>query len=95
MALINDLSKFAFALPPNGCVNHTNVSVAAQLLNCQWATNGGFFTFTPPACEGNIIIDGQPVELQPSANINFGVTRNNSTVVGFLSAADVQNNTFG
>lgn len=65
------------------------------MLGCTWATNAGFFQFTPPACEGNLIAQGKVIQLQPAANVNLGTTSKNTTIVGFLSAGDVQKNTFG
>lgn len=68
---------------------------SAATCNCEWATNGGFFAFTPPACIGNIIVDGKIEQIQPSASVNIGMTAANTTVVGFLSEEDATKNTHG
>lgn len=80
--------SFSFALPNNGCQDHRNVSgfffvsfggssssVASETFDCDFATNAGFFAFTPPACVGNIVAMGDQVQLPATGNVNFGTTK--------------------
>lgn len=62
------------------------MSVQAQKLNCQLATNAGFFQFTPPACLGALIVNGTTVETESTSRVTavFGTLRNGSTVLGFM-----------
>ncbi|EGD83604.1 hypothetical protein PTSG_04212 [Salpingoeca rosetta] len=89
LAILNNLSKFHFGLVPDGCKQHTTTQDSAQKLDCVYATNGGFFAFTPPACEGNIIIDSKTIQLPATGNCVFGLTENKRTVVGFVDGPDI------
>eukprot|EP00043_Microstomoeca_roanoka_P000749 m.28896 g.28896 ORF g.28896 m.28896 type:complete len:287 (+) comp10486_c0_seq1:75-935(+) len=89
LAVLHDLTKFHFGLVHNGCQNHTTTQDSAEKLDCLYATNGGFFAFTPPACEGNIIIDSKTIQLPGTGNCMFGMTSKNQTITGFIDAKDI------
>ena len=84
-ATLQDVSKFSFELPPNGCAVHTPPSKSSVLFGCEVATNAGFFTFTPPTCEGNTLLDGAALTWQSPDIAMFGVTRDARTVLGYIS----------
>jgi len=73
---------------PNGCVKRHNTSETARNFNCLYATNGGFFDFAGK-CLGNVIINGSRVDSATQPWSNFGITRNNEVVIGYVEANDI------
>eukprot|EP00050_Salpingoeca_kvevrii_P018500 m.75107 g.75107 ORF g.75107 m.75107 type:complete len:404 (+) comp8070_c0_seq3:1158-2369(+) len=91
LAVLSDPSKFTYALAADGCTNHRTTSVSAGEFACEWATNAGFFAFTPPACIGRIIINSTMREDGQTSACVFGVsTVTNKTVIGYMDAADIK-----
>lgn len=82
-------SLFSIELGADGCATHRNTSVTAREFNCELATNGGFFAFTPPACEGNLIINSSVVQYPGLDRVNVAVMANGSTAMGYVSPANV------
>jgi hypothetical protein len=85
----HDASLFSVELPPNGCQEHRAVSTVVAELGCELATNGGFFQFTPPACQFNLIADND-VKLW-TTDLNFvalGISQaRKRTTVGYIGDA--------
>jgi hypothetical protein len=85
----HDASLFSVELPPNGCQEHRAVSTVVAELGCELATNGGFFQFTPPACQFNLIADNA-VKLW-TTDLNFvalGISQaRKRTTVGYVGDA--------
>ena len=61
-------------------------SVTAQKHNCTYATNAGYFNTHNGNCIGNLIIDGDKIQLPATNRVNFGLT-NSSFIVGYLTNA--------
>ncbi|EDQ85638.1 uncharacterized protein MONBRDRAFT_29045 [Monosiga brevicollis MX1] len=89
---------FHIGIGPNGCEHHRTVSEQAKLLTCEYATNAGFFDFTPPACEGNLITDGVSIQHPCPNQVNFGrklgmtcpdSTQGDRIVIGYMQEADI------
>lgn len=58
------------------------------MFGCQLATNGGFFEFTPPACEYNLIVNGSALQYPGDNTMNFGtIAGKKEFVIGYISAA--------
>eukprot|EP00116_Pleurobrachia_bachei_P002899 sb/3463161/ len=58
--------------------------------NCIYATNGGFFNTTTGNCLGNMVSEGRlVVNGRGIMNPNFGVLKNGTIVVGYLSEEHV------
>ena len=57
--------------------------------SCEVALNAGFFDTHTFACHGNLVSDGEIVQNTIVQNVNFGITRNGTFVVGYLSKEDV------
>ena len=49
--------------PPLGCCHVSRTSDTAKVHNCLYATNGGFFNEDTGCCIGNLIVDGNVVEV--------------------------------
>ncbi|KAL5267294.1 hypothetical protein ACHWQZ_G004363 [Mnemiopsis leidyi] len=68
------------------------LSDSAPLHNCIYATNAGFFNLTTGNCLGNLYSDGRlVVNAQGIMNPNFGILRNGSIVVGYLTEEHIVN----
>lgn len=53
----------------------------------QYATNGGFFSFSGPNyCLGNLIVNGTAIETPATPNVNFGLLSNGSYFIGFVNS---------
>jgi len=89
LGVSHDASLFSVELPPNGCQEHRAVSTVVAELGCELATNGGFFQFTPPACQFNLIADND-VKLW-TTDLNFvglGISQaRKRTTVGYIGDA--------
>jgi exopolysaccharide biosynthesis protein len=90
LAELSDVSKFKMELGNNGCSVHQTTSSVARLRGCVAASNAGFFGFTPPVCEGNLVVGGEVINWSnvTPALAFFGFTAN-ATVVGGLKQSDV------
>lgn len=85
--LISDFSKFSFAVPAGGCVNHTVVTKAAVELGCDLATNAGFFAFTPPSCLNQLIVNSKTLLWEDTDTVNVGLTSSGHVVFGYLNSS--------
>jgi len=92
VGVIQQVPKLAVEVTRDGCTNHQPVSHTASVFGCQLATNAGFFDFTPPSCEGNLIVNGT-TDLFGSGDsrvsvgfVPAGDGTTGSTVVGFVSS---------
>ena len=93
----NPVSHFHVYYPEssNGsCAGYLRPSHVAKEKNCEYATNGGpFVMFQPsnaPTCLGNVVSDGDVVQVQSTTNVNFGLTKNGEFIMGTLDDSDVQ-----
>jgi N-acetylglucosamine-1-phosphodiester alpha-N-acetylglucosaminidase len=84
-----------FSFYPNsqkgGCMELIKTTAASVPLNCEYATNAGFFygdTSSGSYCVGNLISDGKvwqvPNDSKSGPRANFGVTKNGTLVTGYL-----------
>lgn len=75
-----------------GCSKYTRatVDVSAKQRKCYVSTNGGMFKTKDGMCYGNIFSDGRKVQDSGGVqNANFGIRRDGTLVVGYLSEEDV------
>lgn len=76
------------------CEGYLRPSRVAKEQNCQYATNGGPFVMYQlpgnPTCLGNIVSDGNVVQVQSTSNTNFGLTKDGEFVLGVLDSSDIQ-----
>lgn len=86
---------FAFYPPKDsGCVELVKPSESSVHFDCEYATNGGFFTWNMPEsgslCIGDLISDSfiwqAPIDGSGTGRANFGVTSLNTIVTGFIDA---------
>jgi N-acetylglucosamine-1-phosphodiester alpha-N-acetylglucosaminidase len=85
---VQDASLFSIELPPNGCADHRAVSAVVDLFNCQLATNGGFFGFTPPVCEYNLITPSAVVQYPDAGTVNMGLSSDfQQVIIGYVNAS--------
>lgn len=88
LGVVQDAARFTIELPPNGCAVRHNVSEGAALYNCELATNGGFFAFTPPACLNNLVINSSVLQYPGSDAVNMAVSlETKRVIIGYISAA--------
>ena len=77
---------------PGGCKTNLRSTVAttSQQLNCKFAVNAGFFNTHSGSCLGNIVSSGKLVrDAKGIQNANFGILKNGTLLVGYLSEYDV------
>ena len=77
---------------PGGCKGKSRSTVAAtsKQMNCRLAVNAGFFNTHTGSCLGNVVSNGKLVrDAKGIQNANFGILKNGSLVVGYLSEHDV------
>ena len=80
---------------PGSCKTHTlqRVKRSSEQRNCDVATNAGFFRThgrNRGECLGNLVSDGSlVVDSKGIQNANFGIRRDGTIVVGYLSEEDV------
>lgn len=91
----NPLHTFSVIEPggPGGCSKNrrTKVTATAQVHNCIAAGNAGYFNVNNGACIGNIITNGVRVQTPGTHNVNFGIRRDGTIVVGYLQPSDLNN----
>ena len=72
-----------------GCPALKTVEESARDYKCDVATNAGFFNPNTGDCYGNLISDGKIMQLSGSENVNFGIRRDGSVVVGYMAPNDI------
>jgi exopolysaccharide biosynthesis protein len=94
-------SFFAFHPPTaEGCGQLVQPSTSSwKTFGCEYATNGAFFNNVKSnpsgasLCIGNLVADGKvwqiPTDGSGTKRANFGITKNNTVVVGFVDDATV------
>lgn len=88
VALFNP-NYFSFYPPTmDGCTDYTHTSASSNSTwNCDYATNGGFFTFDTTVanrCIGNLVSDEKVWQTGGNSNANLGITVANEVVLGYL-----------
>ena len=84
--LQNPLEGHFSVLPPTtGCGTRQRTSVNSAARGCVAATNAGFFDMKTGACIGNIVSNGEAIQMPCMARGNFGLLKNGSFVIGYLS----------
>ncbi|XP_004347995.1 N-acetylglucosamine-1-phosphodiester alpha-N-acetylglucosaminidase [Capsaspora owczarzaki ATCC 30864] len=87
------LRTFSIEEPVLGCSNTSNhrelTSVTAKHNQCIIAGNAGFFGVSNGMCHGNLISDGQLVQNTGRQNANFGIRRDGTIVVGYLTSNEI------
>jgi hypothetical protein len=74
----------------DGCVELITTSIASEEYNCEYAVNGGFFTWditvTGSLCKGNLVSDGfvwqLPTDGSGTGRANFGITSDDRIITG-------------
>jgi hypothetical protein len=79
----------SFLPPPGGCPGLKTVEESASVYSCDVATNAGFFNPHTGDCYGNLVSNGNILQLSGSENVNFGIRRDGSVVVGYMSPSDI------
>ncbi len=79
----------SFLPPMGGCPGLKTVEESAREYNCDVATNAGFFNPNTGDCYGNLISDGNTVQLAGTENVNFGIRMDGSVVVGYMAPNDI------
>lgn len=88
-----DPAFFAFKSAAIGhCPELVKTSASADTYDCEYATNGGFFTWdiseSGSLCIGNLVSDGEQLQLPTdgsgTSRANFGITTTGTIVLGFL-----------
>lgn len=80
-------SYFSFEPPTSqGCNIYVKTSKSSKG-KCEYATNGGFFSFDKTLrckCVGNLVSHGESFILEGMSNANYGITPDNQIVSGFI-----------
>ncbi|EDV28580.1 uncharacterized protein TRIADDRAFT_13425, partial [Trichoplax adhaerens] len=76
---------------PGGCNMSIMSTVAdtAQRAHCHVAMNAGFYNAESGTCYGNIISNGRRVKIANVQNVNFGIRKNGSIIVGYLTEEEI------
>ncbi|XP_066289183.1 N-acetylglucosamine-1-phosphodiester alpha-N-acetylglucosaminidase-like [Branchiostoma lanceolatum] len=90
----NPLRSFSVVEPggPNGCVERRRSTAVktSRARGCHAAVNAGFFGSESGACMGNVVTDGKRIQDGGGIkNANFGIRKDGTIVVGYLSEMDV------
>lgn len=99
VAIIHRPIDFHIVLPNDSCNQVSKTSTTAQEHKCDYAVNGGFFDIDGHHCIGNVVSDGNYVELPASSTANWAIAKNSSSgehsvLVGFLSNSDLSNSSY-
>ncbi|XP_076808783.1 N-acetylglucosamine-1-phosphodiester alpha-N-acetylglucosaminidase-like isoform X2 [Clavelina lepadiformis] len=93
-ALRNPRLTFSVLQPAGqGCDGNSTATVkdTSKTRRCIVAQNGGFYVSRTGACLGNIVSDGRLIRNSHGVqNAHFGITRNGTIIVGYLSEKDVK-----
>jgi exopolysaccharide biosynthesis protein len=87
--LTNPMNHFGAFSSAIGCPGMIATSVTSKAFDCVVAMNAGYFNVNNGACHGNIISNGQTVQLQQTVNVNFGITTAGDYVIGYLDQSQV------
>jgi N-acetylglucosamine-1-phosphodiester alpha-N-acetylglucosaminidase len=96
-------SRFAFyPSVPSGCVELVQPHISSnQTYNCEYATNGAFFTWdytAPSLCVGNLVSDGKvyqlPTDGSGTKRANFGIRSDGAIMTGFFDQDTVNTTSF-
>jgi len=96
----NPLGRVAVVPPlPGGCGTIAYVPDTAALYNpsCILATDAGYYNLIDTfQCIGNVVSDGEIHYTEPmnTTNVNFGVLKNGSFVIGYISPETVETGIF-
>eukprot|EP00762_Andalucia_godoyi_P006275 ANDGO_05865.mRNA.1 hypothetical protein CAOG_02765 len=85
------IGKVSVEEPLNGCPGLIRTSVSAEQARCKYAMNAGFFDVYRGTCLGHVVSNGKTVEskLGRIDNAVFGILKNGSYAVGYVTKADV------
>lgn len=90
VAVLGDPRYFGVEPQPGGCTStRVATSVGARHYGCEYATNGGYFSYTAgEGCIGGVVVNGTRDASPAVANrASFALLRNGSYAVGFLDQA--------
>jgi len=98
----NPINRFSVVAPsPDGCgsLQFVNVTAHQHSPRCILATDAGYYSLHEEdtfACIGNVVSDGVVLNTEPfnTTNVNFGVLKNGSWVIGYISPEMVKKNMF-
>ncbi len=79
----------SFLPPTGGCPGLKTVEESARDYKCDVATNAGFFNPNTGDCYGNLVSNGNIVQLSGTENVNFGIRMDGSVVVGYIAPSDL------
>jgi hypothetical protein len=78
----------SFLPPTGGCPGLKTVEESAREYKCEVATNAGFFNPNTGDCYGNLVSNGNIMQLSGTENVNFGIRKDGSVVVGYITPND-------
>ncbi|CAK0903558.1 unnamed protein product [Prorocentrum cordatum] len=98
----NPINRFSVVAPlPDGCgsVQFVNKTAHMHSPRCILATDAGYYSLHEEdtfACIGNVVGDGVVQNTEPfnTTNVNFGVLKNGSWVIGYISPEQVKSGMF-
>jgi len=91
----NPMNHFSVRAPGNiHCPGFYATSQTSEAADCILGMNGGFFDIKTGDCIGNVISEGNLIQISGLENTNFGITKNGEYVVGYLTQQDASNSSF-
>lgn len=89
VAQINNNSALSFEIPDNQCSKRQITSITSKEKECEYATNGGFFSFSSPYCLPQLISNGIPIAIDyndPKPKVSLGIDVNNKLIdIGYIN----------
>lgn len=78
---------------PGGCTAPRKATVLATAMtgDCEVAVNAGFFNVSSGACLGNVVSDGRVVQTSREQNVHFGLRKDGTIFVGYLTPEMISN----
>eukprot|EP00040_Diaphanoeca_grandis_P028745 m.166886 g.166886 ORF g.166886 m.166886 type:complete len:498 (+) comp31444_c0_seq1:245-1738(+) len=96
ITVANPLNSISVYEPKSGCGNVSTVGESARHYHCIAAVNAGFFnkdqvdpTAEDNACFGNLVSNGNIINDNGTANVNFGIRANGALFTGYVDSSDI------
>jgi N-acetylglucosamine-1-phosphodiester alpha-N-acetylglucosaminidase len=90
ITIANPIGHYSIVPPVGGCGTVSNTTVTASKTGCIAASNAGFFDTTTYACIGNVVSNGIPIQLPCTSHANFGITKSNKALIGYMTSSQLQ-----
>jgi len=72
------------------CDGRAKTSDQAKKHKCLFATNGSPFSFNSPNCMGSLVSDGVVVDIKPSTDGYFGLTKSGNFIIGHIDESEIK-----